>query len=405
MLSIADIEQLCDEGESNRLDFKRTVYSLKKEDVHSRSELVKDILSFANSRRTERAYILCGIDRDESGAMEIKGVDGGSVPDDATIQQFVNSKLNREVPFLTYVVRDAVHVVWVIDIEPCLGLRPFYIKNSFGELKANDVWVRQGSSSRLATPDDVAKMVKDQIAQGSTPKFDVKIQVLTQSGLRGEVFSYRLTSDIPEDHSRVDNHGVPRISPTGYEEFVYLRDLIAYIPVVVNVTNVSCVSAENIRIDVDVLSQDDIAKIHESPPALRSQCLHGRFESKPEWGNCPQLLTASPGEPIENARTVYLVAEGSGAASIRVVIYSKQLPKPYVKEFPITIGHVEVNMKGCCVNLLSSYSYAERAAQELLSAFITASREVSDISHIDWTREGRRIAGRITSELCGEDVG
>lgn len=62
-------EELLHEEEGPSLDFKREQYRFNSCDDEARSELLKDILAFANAWRRSDAYILIGVEEvKEAGA-------------------------------------------------------------------------------------------------------------------------------------------------------------------------------------------------------------------------------------------------------------------------------------------------------------------------------------------------
>src|SRR5215216_4375450 len=91
------MEELLNEDESATLDFKRDQYPFDKATPEQKSELLKDILAFANAWRRTDAYILIGVEDVKGGRGNVVGVT--SHFDDASIQQFVSGKTNRPVSF------------------------------------------------------------------------------------------------------------------------------------------------------------------------------------------------------------------------------------------------------------------------------------------------------------------
>src|SRR5437899_1839798 len=89
------IEALLWEDESTTLDFKQAQYPFATDD--QKSEIIKDILAFANAFRRDDAYILLGVQDQQGGRATIIGVTNH--PDDASLQQLVNTKTNRTVEF------------------------------------------------------------------------------------------------------------------------------------------------------------------------------------------------------------------------------------------------------------------------------------------------------------------
>jgi hypothetical protein len=148
------MEELLNEDESSTLDFKRDQYPFDQATPEQKGELLKDILAFANAWRRTDAYILIGVDDVKGGRSKVVGVTVHF--DDASIQQFVNDKTNRPVIF-SYEVFPFENVQVGIFHIP-LQDRPIYLKKDFGKLKQHEVYIRRGSSTAKADPDEVAKM-------------------------------------------------------------------------------------------------------------------------------------------------------------------------------------------------------------------------------------------------------
>lgn len=151
---MADIEQLLYRGESEALDFKREQYRFVGASDSDKAELLKDILAMANAWRDGPAHILLGVDAPTGGPVSVVGI--ASSLDDAAIQQFVNGKTNRPITFTyreTQLLGKPVGV-FEIPVQP----RPLYIKSDFVGLKAEKVYIRRGSSTAIALPEEVARM-------------------------------------------------------------------------------------------------------------------------------------------------------------------------------------------------------------------------------------------------------
>ena len=148
------IEQLLHEEESATLDFKRDQYPFDCADDNVKSELLKDVLSFANAWRRTDAYILVGVEDVKGGRSNPVGV--ASHIDDAKLQQFVNSKTNRPIAF-SYEATNVVGVqIGVIRIE--VQERPYFLKKNYGRLKTEAVYMRRGSSTAVADPGEIHAM-------------------------------------------------------------------------------------------------------------------------------------------------------------------------------------------------------------------------------------------------------
>ena len=153
-LTDALLESLLYEDEGASLDFKRDPYPFEGAQPYQKAELLKDVLAFANAFRRATAYVLIGVKDVPGGRGLVHGVDRH--PDDASLQQFVNEKTNRPVVF-RYRAREVDgEQVGVIEIP--VQPRPLYLTKDYAQLKARAVYVRRGSSTSEAEPDEVARM-------------------------------------------------------------------------------------------------------------------------------------------------------------------------------------------------------------------------------------------------------
>ena len=80
------MEDLLHESEGTSLDFKSAQYPFEHATDEAKSELLKDVLAFANSWRRTTAYILIGVEEVKGGRSNVVGVRNHL--DDAT---FTNS--------------------------------------------------------------------------------------------------------------------------------------------------------------------------------------------------------------------------------------------------------------------------------------------------------------------------
>lgn len=153
------IEELLYEEESATLDFKSEQYKFALADDRQKSELLKDILAFANSWRRVDAYILIGVKESKGGRSEPVGIHEDL--DDAQLQQFINGKTQRPVSFSYGTILIDELKVGFIKIP--IQRRPIYLKNDYGKLKKHVVYIRRGSSTEEATPDEVHDMGRSEV--------------------------------------------------------------------------------------------------------------------------------------------------------------------------------------------------------------------------------------------------
>ena len=168
------LEGLLHEAEGTSLDFKSAQYPFENASDRDKAELLKDILAFANSWRRTTAYILIGVEEVRGGRSRVVGVQKHL--DDASLHQFVNGKTQRPVEFSYQVIQ--IEGITIGAIEIPIQERPIYLKRAFGRLSENAVLIRDGSSTRIARPEEIAKMGAEQ-AIGGTPQLSLQWADLT----------------------------------------------------------------------------------------------------------------------------------------------------------------------------------------------------------------------------------
>ena len=192
---IESLESMLNMEEGTTLDFKRKQYRFNKATDEDQSELLKDILAFANTQRYRTAYILVGVEEVKGGRSEVVGVDDHL--DDANLHQFVNYKTNRPVVFSYFPFRVEEKEIGVLDIP--IQNRPIYTLNRFGKVKANTVYLRDGSSTRPASPDEIASM-----GRGTPPQWSIDhLRSLARNAVMITVEQWR---EHPYRHTEYDMH-------------------------------------------------------------------------------------------------------------------------------------------------------------------------------------------------------
>jgi hypothetical protein len=168
-----NLSALLQRSEGDTLDFKRDNYRFKNGSDDDKSELLKDILALANAWKATDGCIIIGVEEVNGKAASLPG----AVPElnDSNIQQFVNSKTNRPVAFAVEHVDHEGTPLTVIRIgqkQP----RPIFLNKSCGRLRKNVVYIRHGSSTEEASPDEIAEMAKQEVV-ASAPDVEVKFQI------------------------------------------------------------------------------------------------------------------------------------------------------------------------------------------------------------------------------------
>ena len=183
------LESLLYQEESETLDFKRDQYSFSKATDHQKAELLKDIVAFANAWRQTDAYILIGVEEIRGGKSTVRGIDPTLHPLDRNLQQFVSNKTNRPVSFSyqPFHFEDVEIGVITIPVQP----RPLYLTSSFGHLKQNVVYLRRGSSTAEAAPDEIARMAAHAALPSGQPVLQVEFCDLSTRECFGDVIHAR----------------------------------------------------------------------------------------------------------------------------------------------------------------------------------------------------------------------
>jgi hypothetical protein len=100
------------------------------------------------------AFILIGVEEVQGGRSNPVGV--AKHLDDAKLQQLLNSKSNRKIDFRYEAVPVDGITIGVIHVP--LQERPSYLTTDYGKLKRDTVYLRRGSSTDIAKPDEIARM-------------------------------------------------------------------------------------------------------------------------------------------------------------------------------------------------------------------------------------------------------
>ncbi len=148
------VQSLLFEEESTTLDFKRDQYKFVGGTETDKGELLKDILAFANAWRRADAFIIIGVKELKGREKTVVGVT--EFLDDAQLQQLVNSKTQKPISFSYQNI--AFRGIDIAIIHIPVQERPFYITKDYGKLKKNIVYIRRGSATDEATPDEIATM-------------------------------------------------------------------------------------------------------------------------------------------------------------------------------------------------------------------------------------------------------
>jgi hypothetical protein len=165
---IALFEKLLKEESSDMLFFRPRGYQFQGASNVEKSELLRDIIGFANAWRRADAYIITGVKEVKNGENEILGIIDHLNFDE--IQEFVNSKTQNPIQFSYNALTVNRKKIGMIHIP--LQSRPFFLQNDYVNLKKYVVYVHRGESVVEAGPDEVTKMkISDSQKKFEQPSF------------------------------------------------------------------------------------------------------------------------------------------------------------------------------------------------------------------------------------------
>jgi hypothetical protein len=263
-LSAEFLESLLYLNENTYLDFKREQYRFTKASDEEKSELLKDILAFANSWRPSEAYIVIGVKTEDGKQHTVVGCEEHF--DDANLQQFVNYKTNRPIVFAyeIYLIKDKkVGIIRIPKQE-----RPIYLKSNFGKLKKEVVYYRLGSATKEAGIDDIYKMGRDDVNIEQSPPIisleladlenqeklgkAIKLCVVAFQECKGRLPDARPTPDYHQvGHLRMSLPSIDLINPNYWRELEkYIRLNALLRPISFFIENQGNNLAQNIHIEI-----------------------------------------------------------------------------------------------------------------------------------------------------------
>lgn len=351
------LERLLNEEESSSLDFKRDQYRFSGASDDQKAELLKDILAFANAWRREAAYILIGVD-------EVRG--GRSVPvgvvdhlSDHELQQFVNSKANRPVTFryIAYPYQGVQLGILEIPVQE----RPFYLGKRFSGLQENVVFVRRGSSTAIAAPDDIARMGAANITASPSASAlflewgepDSRRQLGPTAQISVEVLTPKLEpAAMPQPGAIMVGMGEPDADyPSKLIEFSFESRIMRALFLVIH--NLGQVPAENATVS-GTISKVEGMRLLDWPPqrprrfgrdysSMRFRSPVSRPEPEidehaDQWTLTIPFGTIRPGQTMWSTEPLYIGADRPMRIDLPLKIMANNIPEPLVVSLAVDIS-------------------------------------------------------------------
>jgi hypothetical protein len=391
-------ERLLYEEESTTLDFKKEQYQFAKAGDDEKSELLKDIVGFANAWRRSEAYILIGVDEVRGGRSNVVGIAKTDHLDDHSLQQFVNSLTNRPVRFGYEAFGFEGKQVGIVRIEE--QLRPIYLKRDYGKLEKEKVYVRRGSSTNPNKPaslEEIAQMGQGTIQQ--TAEVVVEFAEIERDNSLGSAISWnaelvempplKTIPDLPEERRGSPSWGFQSLSGE-YVNRNFYRELADYEyakrwlhPVRLVAKNIGQVSASNVQMELIIPMNSGLVGKYASDLPAYPKSRFSKYKSDALLGNIQRISRRNPGDVIINKNDdcfrieincgdlqpgrwvwsdrFYLGKAVTGEAAISGRIFAGNLPQP--KDFVLTIS-VDVTQMSMTVSDLLSLPKERRNKSE-----------------------------------------
>lgn len=258
---LALLEILLRKSEGDTLDFKKDQYQFgKPASKEDESKLLKDILAFANAWKDADAHIIVGVAERDQRVDSICGMTS-HLPDHI-VQQFVNTKTNTAVKFSVEAVQFKEFCLDVIRINRSQN-RPVFATDQFGNVLKNAAYVRRGSATAIADPDEIAAMGKEAVTSEAVPNIMLEFADpfhRIRQGTELEVASMHLVdparpiAPLAAESPRIvppgllDHLSDPR-PPSNKEWIEYLKDRALFQPIGFWLKNIGSVNATNIKVE------------------------------------------------------------------------------------------------------------------------------------------------------------
>lgn len=367
-INLSIIEPLLYEEESTTLDFKREQYPFQGEPNDTKSELLKDILAFTNAWRRTDAYILVGVEEVNGGKSIVKGVSNHL--NDSDLQQFINSKTQKPIDFHYFALELESKQVGVIHISP--QNRPIYLKKDYGKLKKDTVYIRRGTSTDIASLDEIAEMGKaEPKAVKQIPILDIQFGNFKQKSLLGttvklETINSKLPPDdvFPNFGTKGRYYGIMGENPDYYREMAkFYKDRFFFGNVGFAITNSSEYLANDVRFEIELPDNGEFKCCEESDLAeksskdrmgkvsMRVSSVFSNKDVKITHTGSTYFIEGSIGklQPQQTdwtANQFFIGSEKSQSINIPVKIFADNIPSPKQCELKIEldVSQQELNL-------------------------------------------------------------
>jgi hypothetical protein len=348
------IERLLNESESSVLDFKESQYPFEKASDEQKSELLKDILAFCNAWRRSDAYIMIGVREVKGGRSIVTGIDVHI--DEANIQQFVNTKTNKPLLFSCSVTEFEGKQLAIIKIP--IQERPVYLTKDFGLLKKEMVYIRRGTSTAIASPDEIYKMGLNSSEAQTRAVADFEFgDKNNQKGLGTHIRLNGFYNEV-EPEPQKDSGSVNSLFPVirlsiydepkykDYAEYVFKAGFLSSIRFVIR--NTGDVLLENARLKMDFPKDDNLIlrdRLPECPmskmiPYLLPNISLGRevfIYRRNDYSEVRFNIGNIQPKDIAWSDELYIGFKASAIINCSALLFADNLPNPISKQLEVKI--------------------------------------------------------------------
>lgn len=168
------IEKILSQPESSVLDFKKDIYDQYSDDKNSK--ILKDIISFSNTVRTETARIIFGVEEIDTGQFQINGISKSM--DDANIQNLAADKLYPQPKFHYYEIVHKEKKIGIMEFPVTKYICPITCCIDYKGILKDKVYYRMGSRNTEA---DTPMTIKINDWLRTIPSDDEQIDFLSQA--------------------------------------------------------------------------------------------------------------------------------------------------------------------------------------------------------------------------------
>lgn len=349
-------------SEGEALDFKRDQYKISKSSDEEKCEFVKDILAMANSWRITDAYIILGIQENNTKPNTLIGITEHI--DDATFQQIFNSKSNKPCKFSyeTYTYQKLIFGIFKIPVQD----RPIYLKKKFGTLKPDVVYIRRGSSTSEASIDEISKMGLPIVEENKNPIlnlefYDSESEINLGSKIKCKTQPYLILDEIPiyfEENEIISAYSVNR---KYYRElYTYSNFRFRFSKVDFILENSGNIEAKNIKIEIDISERDiEIIQNGDEPiepekynsngyrriPSISSKDEIELKISKNKITISTTIENIHAKDSIQLEGNVYINPKISRVINLNCKIYCDKIEKPFEQTLEI---HFDQTLQNIC---------------------------------------------------------